>query len=119
MASRHLTLLLALPLLVAAGPSNKQAVQAVLDKLMVGEALPPAILDRQVGHPDLPDLDQAIARVPGCKVRLLEPLSNGTYAVQWKCKDRKKEDRPAVMMLYVSDGQVTRITTALLLSGSW
>jgi len=112
--SKWLGLALAAPFLIAAGRANDDAVRLVLAKIIVGETLPEAILDRQLNTPKFPDLDQAIAKAKGCKVSELEPLQNGQYGVQWKCKGGKAADQPSAMVIYAKDGQVTRITTALV-----
>ncbi len=104
----------AILLLTAAVPADGNAVRLVLAKIIVGEALPQSILDRQVKHPEFPDLDQAIAKAKGCKVSELEPLQNGSYGVQWKCKGLKAKDQPSAMIVYAKGGQVTRITTAFV-----
>jgi hypothetical protein len=114
--NRYFASLLCIPLLAAASVSDKQAVSILLDKMIAGEELPSEILDRQRNSPEFPDLDQAIASVRGCKVRMLDRLVNGTYGVQWRCSGRKRKDQPSAMMIYVKDGQVTRITTAFVSS---
>lgn len=104
----------ALPLLVAATKADQAAVVSVLATISAGEALPPEILDRQVGY-DLPDLDQSLARAKGCTIGVLDPLQTGNFAVQWRCKGRKRKDMPSALILNVRDGKVTKITTAELI----
>jgi hypothetical protein len=103
-----------LPLMAATSPSEKHAVQTVLDKMIVGEVLPPEILDRQENHPEFPNLDEAIASVRGCKVKVLDPAGKGIYGVQWWCKGRKRKEQPSAMLVFVDKGQVTKITTAFV-----
>lgn len=111
---RAAVLIALLPLMTAASGSDSRAVRAVLDQMIAGEMLPPEILDRQVGHPEFPDLDKAVSAVKGCKVSILEPLQNGSYGVQWRCKGVKTKDQPSAMIVYARNGQVTRITTAFV-----
>jgi hypothetical protein len=105
-------LLFAAPLLVGARGSDEQAVQDVLRKISAGESLPQEILDRQEG---LPDLDEAIAKAKGCHPdanrALLDP---DIFAVSWKCKGRDKGDKPVPMLVYVKNGTVNRIVTAIM-----
>ena len=109
-----LCLIAALPLMTAASGSDGRAVRAVLDQMIAGEAIPDEILDRQVGHPEFADLDKTISAVKGCKVSVVEPLQNGSYGVQWRCKGLKNKDQPSAMIVYARNGQVTRITTAFV-----
>ena len=114
---RHfLLLLVAAPLVIAADrDGNEQAVRAVLTSIGAGETLPEEILDRQVGYHDLPDLDEALTKANGCVVRVVEPLQNSSFGVQWRCKGRKRKDMPSALMIYVAGGKVTRITTAMVM----
>ncbi|PKB25561.1 hypothetical protein B0I00_0763 [Novosphingobium kunmingense] len=99
---------------VAASP-DEQAVHLVLAKMIVGETLPPEILDRQLAAKQkFPDLDETVAKVKGCKVFAFDRLMNGSYGVQFKCKGLRPKDQPSAMIIYPKDGQVTRITTAFL-----
>ena len=106
--------LILLPLIAAVPVSDKEAVQAILDKMIVGEALPPEILNRQENSPEMPNLDKAIASVQGCKIKFLDPAGKGIYGVQWRCKGRKRKDQPSAMLIFTKDGNVTQITTALV-----
>lgn len=105
---------LAVPFLIAAKKADEQAVVAILANISAGEALPEEILDRQVGY-DFPDLDQSLARAKGCAVGVLDPLQTGNFAVQWRCKGRKRKEMPSPLILNVRDGKVTKITTAELM----
>lgn len=111
---RVFVMALALPFLVAAKNADEQAVIAVLASISAGETLPGEILDRQVGY-DFPDLDQSLARARGCAVDVLDPLQTGNFAVQWRCKGRKREEMPSALILNVKGGKVTKITTAELM----
>ncbi len=91
--------------LIAAGTvSNERAVKDVTEQIIAGQALPENILDRQVDHPKFPDLDNAIASAKGCKVLILDKLTDGNYGVQWKCRGRKQKDQPSAMLIYVKKG---------------
>jgi hypothetical protein len=108
-----------IPLMAAAPVSDKQAVSLVLDKMIAGEELPPEILDRQKDSPEFPDLDQAIASVKGCKVKILDPAGQGLFGVQWWCKGRKRKEQPSAMIFYVNKGQVTKVTTAFVSNANY
>ncbi len=111
---RAFFMVLVVPFLLGANRADEQAVISVLSKISVGEVLPEEILDRQVGY-DFPDLDQSLARAKGCTVGVLEPLQTGNFAVQWRCKGRKRKEMPSALILKVRDGKVTKITTAELM----
>ncbi|MCB2057081.1 MAG: hypothetical protein H6916_14100 [Novosphingobium sp.] len=111
---RRLFFVMAVPFLVGAHKADEQAVISVLSSISAGDVLPEEILDRQVGY-DFPDLDQSLARAKGCTVGVLDPLQTGNYAVQWRCKGRKRKEMPSALILYVKDGKVTKITTAVLM----
>lgn len=113
---RFLAMLVLAPLVVAAkSDSNVQAVRTVLASISAGEDLPEEILDRQTGHPDLPDLDQSLARAKGCLVSVMDRLQTGNFGVQWRCKGRKRKDMPSALIIYVAEGRVTKITTAVMM----
>ncbi|WP_296680884.1 hypothetical protein [Novosphingobium sp.] len=109
---RELIFLALVPMITGAKYADERAVRAVLNQMIAGQPVSDAILDRQIGHPEFANLDATVASVKGCKAAELEPLPNGSFGVQWYCKDRKAKDQPSAMMVYLSKGQVTRTTTA-------
>ena len=114
---RLIAVLALAPLIVAAkNDPNVQAAREITDRIIAGQSLPEEILDRRGGR-GLPDLDQSLARAKGCEVDTVDRLQSRDFAVavQWQCKGRKTREMPSPLIVYVSQGKVTRITTALVM----
>jgi len=93
--------------------SEKYSAREIVARISAGEPLPEAILDRQIGL-KYPDLDQALAQAKGCIADLI-PVQNGNFAVEWRCKGRKRKDMPSGMIFNTRNGTVIKITTAVLI----